>query len=341
MTLVDPFEGTMLDGEDEWLARVTADLLDDDQKLVYADWLEEHGSDRASYLRQLVTASKSMKADDLPESQGVPPGWNELIGGRLIELLCHSDAAEIRDKTLTLARPALRMNKDATPDQKISVGASKSGGFPDLPPGFKWPPGGDCHAIYNDDTGGTELLAGFLAQVNLEEIASSQAALASGIPKSGVLSFFCFQDFENDNPDAIGALCLHFTDAGSLVRTEPPDELTEGNGTSESAVLRFEETFDLPNTSTYSDSGPWAQELLSSEGEEFEGVTDQIRSDNFDNVLGYGRATTGDDPTPHEKSRHLIILETVYECRLHIQIHEDDLRAGNFDKITLDWVDFD
>jgi uncharacterized protein (TIGR02996 family) len=39
MTLVDPFDGTMLDGEDEWLARVTADLLDDDQKLIYADWL--------------------------------------------------------------------------------------------------------------------------------------------------------------------------------------------------------------------------------------------------------------------------------------------------------------
>jgi uncharacterized protein YwqG len=233
------------------------------------------------------------------------------------------------------------MNKDKAKDAKIPVGASKTGGLPDLPAGFKWPPGGDCHAIYNDDTGGTELLAGFLAQVNLAEIAESQAAVLSGIPKSGVLSFFCFQDFENSNPDAIGALCLHFPDADSLVRAEPSEELTEGNETSKSAVLRFEETLDLPNTSKYSDSGPWAAELLSSQGEEFDRVTDQVRSDNFENVLGYARATSGGDPTPHQQSRHLIILETVYECRLHIQIHEDDLRAGNFDKITLDWVDFD
>jgi uncharacterized protein (TIGR02996 family) len=62
MSLVDPFEGTMLDGEHEWLSRIVADPLDDDQKLVYADWLEEHGSDRAGYLRKLVTASKSMQA---------------------------------------------------------------------------------------------------------------------------------------------------------------------------------------------------------------------------------------------------------------------------------------
>lgn len=81
--------------------------------------------------------------------------------------------------------------------------------------------------------------------------------------------------------------------------------------------------------------------MLSSNGEEFEGFTDQIHSENFDNILGYGRPTTGDDPTPHRQSRHLIILETFYECRVHIQIHEDDLRAGRFDKITLDWVDFD
>lgn len=338
--LVDAFDGTMLDGEAEWLKRIVSDLSDDDQKLVYADWLEEQGSNRAAYVRGIVAASKLMNADDLPAAKGIPKDWQEIIGGRLIELLCHSEAGEIRDKTLALARPCLRVESDPTDDKKIPVGASKSGGLPDLPAGYKWPPGGDCHAIYNNDTGGTKLLAGFLAQVSLDEIATSQAAIHSGIPQSGLLSFFCFQDFENDNPDAIGVMAVHFKDTSTLVRTEPTEELTEGNETSDSAVLKFHETLDLPATSKYG-GGPWTEELLSSEGEEFDGVTDQIRSDNFNNILGYGRPTTGDDPTPNRESRHLVLLETFYECRVHIQIPADDLKAGNFDKITLDWVDFD
>ena len=338
--LVDAFDGTMLDGEAEWLKRIVGDLSDDDQKLVYADWLEEQGSDRAAYVRGIVAASKSMSADDLPAAKGIPTGWQEIIGGRLIDLLCHAEAGEIRDKAIEFARPCLCVESEPTDDDDIPVGTSKSGGLPDLPAGYTWPPGGDCHAIYNDDTGGTERLAGFLAQVNLDEIVSSQAAIHSGIPQPGLLSFFCFQDFENDNPDAIGVMAVHFKDTSTLVRTEPPEELTEGNGTSDPAVLKFHESLDLPEGGKWSD-GPWGKELISSEGEEFEGVTDQIRSDNFNNMLGYGRATTGDDPTPNRESRHLVLLETVYECRVHIQIPADDLKAGNFDKITLDWVDFD
>lgn len=47
--------------------------------------------------------------------------------------------------------------------------------------------------------------------------------------------------------------------------------------------------------------------------------------------------------TPHRgtPSRHLIVLPNSYECVLHIQIHEKDLAAHNFDAITLNWVDFD
>ena len=56
------------------------------------------------------------------------------------------------------------------------------------PPWFPWPPGGDCHAIYNDDTGGTDRLAGFLAQINFAEVAHTHAA--KDLPDAGVLSFF-------------------------------------------------------------------------------------------------------------------------------------------------------
>jgi hypothetical protein len=70
-------------------------------------------------------------------------------------------------------------------------------------------------------------------------------------------------------------------------------------------------------------------------------VLDHFRTLNFENFLGYARATTGRDPTPSKQSRHLILLENAAGCRLHIQISQDDLTSCNFDKITLNWVDFD
>ena len=120
------------------------------------------------------------------------------------------------------------MKRTPLGDHEIPVGASKVGGQPDLPAGFTWPPGADCHEIYNDDTGGTDRLAGFLAQVNLTEIADTQAARE--LPLEGLLSFFCFQDIENDKPDSIGAKAIYFPNAAGLIRTSPAKEMTEGNG---------------------------------------------------------------------------------------------------------------
>jgi hypothetical protein len=236
---------------------------------------------------------------------------------------------------LRLARPALRMKKVEAADRKIAVGASKIGGLPDLPPGFRWPPGGDCHPIYNDDTGGTDRLAGFLAQVNLAEVADTQAA--RDLPGEGVLSFFCFQDIENDNPDAIGAKAVFFPDPTVLVRTAPPGELTEGNGVIPPRRLTFLQTLDLPEAH----HGPWSQELKPDPDADHDAVLNHFRRLNFENFLGYARATTGGNPTPSKRSRHLILLENAAGCRLHIQLSQDDLAARNFDKITLNWVDFD
>ena len=52
-------------------------------------------------------------------------------------------------------------------------------------------------------------------------------------------------------------------------------------------------------------------------------------------------SSTGRDPTPSKQSRHLIVLENSYGGQLHIQIGQDALAARDFDKITLNWVDFD
>jgi uncharacterized protein (TIGR02996 family) len=324
----------LLAGERDWLAAVVADLPDEAPKLAYADWLEGRGDDRSGFLRAFVRASRSMNPSDFPRAKRLPEEWLELLGFRLLERLAGAGLAELRDRVLRLARPALRMKKGAAGGRKIAVGASKIGGLPDLPPGFRWPRGADCRATYNDDTAGVDRLAGFVAQVNCAETADTLAG--RDLPEAGVLSFFCFQDIENDNPDVIGAKAVYFPDPARLARAEPPGELTEGNGVIRPRRLTFEETLDLPEAH----SGPWAGELTPDPGADYD-VLDYFRALNFENLLGYGRSTTGGDPTPSKRSRHLIVLENAAGCRLHIQLRRDDLAARNFDKITLNWVDFD
>jgi len=96
-------------------------------------------------------------------------------------------------------------------------------------------------------------------------------------------------------------------------------------------------TLDLPEAS----DSPWNEERQPQPNADEDAVFDYFRELNFDNFLGYGRATTGDDPTPSRDSRHLIILTNSLGCRLHLQIHQNDLAAQDFNKVTLNWVDFD
>ena len=326
---------TLHDGERDWLTRVVDNLADDDLKLVYADWLDERGDERAEFLRQLVAATRSMEIVDFPKPPESPIGWSELVGHDLLSNIAENCNPKFKETAIRLARPALRMEVADKNDRDMPVGSSKIGGLPDLPAGFDWPLGHQCKAIYNDDTKGVEELAGFMAQVNLAEIAQTQAGRL--LPSSGVLSFFCFQDLENDNPDVIGAAALLLPEPDQLVRTEPPRDFIEGNETMESQRLSFVETLDLPE----SYDGPWSDDFKPFEEEDYEGVCEHLRMLNFDNMLGHGRATTSGDPTPNRQSRHLIILNNPGECRLHIQIPEKELAARNFDAITLDWVDFD
>lgn len=330
-----PRDSMIRDEERDWIAKIVARLEDDDPKLAYADWLERRNDDRANFLQKYVLAIRSMNPAEFPPDAGLPEEWLELIGYRLMARAANKGFPELKSPILRLARPALRMKKEPTDDQQIKIGASKVGGLPDLPPGFVWPPGGECRAIYNDDTGGTERLAGFLAQINLAEIANTQAA--HGLPKSGLLSFFCFQDMENDHPDAIGVKAILIPGTPTLTRMEPPKRLTKGNEVFPVNRLILEETLDLPE----SFDGPWSDEMQPAGHPDYSSVLDHFRSLNFDNILGYGRATSGADPTPDRQSRHLIVLSNAAGCRLHIQISQNDLNACNFDAIRLKWVDFD
>src|SRR5262245_49879492 len=110
---------TLHDGERRWLTEVTANLGDDNLKLVYADWLEERGDERAHFLRAFVRASRSMSSDDFPAAAGLPEEWLDLIGYRLLERVAAAGVPELKDRVLRLARPALRMKPVEADDRDI------------------------------------------------------------------------------------------------------------------------------------------------------------------------------------------------------------------------------
>jgi uncharacterized protein YwqG len=82
-------------------------------------------------------------------------------------------AAEIKK----LVKPALLLRTKASPDAKISPGASKIGGEPDLPAKTPWP-------TYRDGKP-----QAFLAQLNLAEMSAAGTPL-KGLPTKGLLSLF-------------------------------------------------------------------------------------------------------------------------------------------------------
>jgi uncharacterized protein (TIGR02996 family) len=322
--------------ERAFLTRLTTHADDDAARLEYADWLTQRGDPRGEFLRRFVAAAATMDAAGFPEpAAGFPEEWLELVGFRLVQRLAQHNCPELKDPLLRLARPALRLVKTEADDNNLPVGASKIGGLPDLPPDAAWPEGRECRATYNLDTEGVERPAGFLCQINLAEIAGTQAARV--LPDRGLLSFFSYVNWKN--PDVIGALALYFPDATRLARRPIPENFTQGNRVMPPQRLTFLETLDIPDLSS-----PWRDDF----------VTDRQRMDHYqqhvfwpiqklnqENFLGYGKTFQEADPTPSKTSRHLLMLYNVLGMTLHIQIPSDDLAARNFSAITLNWVDFD
>ena len=92
------------------------------------------------------------------------------------ESLIQKHAPErLQEQLISLLRPAIALTATRADDTHIPVGASKFGGAPDVPADFKWP-------MWNEKP------LGFLAQINLEEVAPFD--VEGLLPKNGLLSFF-------------------------------------------------------------------------------------------------------------------------------------------------------
>lgn len=337
------------ENEREFLNEVIRDLNDDARKLVYADWLEDREDERSELLRQFVKAGQSMIVGDFPEPDSESECWLDMIGFDLVRNLALNECGDAKEVLLRLARPAFRLESDdelfdsydyesAVTDDCVT-GASKLRGIPDMPAGMEWPKGDVCRAIYNDSPEGVEEPACFMGQINLQEIAGCPAA--DVLPPNGLLSFWSYMDA--DDPDTCGIHVFHFPDIGVLVRAAAPEEPGEANVVLPPSILTLIETLDLPDCASRYSESPWRPDIeaLGDLAPKLEPVIDEVQGRNFDNFMGYGRATSGDDPTPSKDSRHLIALQNAFESRFHMQLLSKHLQAEDFSQATLDWVDFD
>jgi uncharacterized protein YwqG len=326
---------TILEGEREWLRKIHRNLLSIDLLERYSKWLASKDSKRSIFISQFTRSIGSNFTIPLPQPTGFHQEWLDTIGFELINKMVQTGCTAYFKNITALVRPALRLILSKDNDPSLEVGESKIGGDPDLPPGMPWPLGEDCRAIYNDDTAGEKRQAGFLAQVNLQEIAVLH--LADDLPERGLLSFFCFQDIENDNCDKVGVACYYFPGIQRLERRTCPPDLSEGNTPITVQRLYFEETLDLPETY----DSPWTNEYGFDTEPFKEDFFYHFAEVNFYNTFGYARATTGGDPTPSKDYQHLILLENSAGCRLHIPISKQDLKDCRFENVILAWVDFD
>lgn len=301
--------GSALPSEESFLAAIAANLNDDAARLVYADWLEEQGDPRAKYVRDLVTAVKSLGASrKLPKSKH-PEEWTTLLGVPLYAGLIATETTELRASLLRLARPAVSLVTKPKKQSAIPIGASKFGGDADLPKSVEWPKWERGYL-------------GFLCQINLADLRGMPAA--AWLPESGLLSFFAWQSFDDGHqPGQMADACgdtqvVYSPSSAKLARRKRPvvdeddfdDE--EANGPRPSCAVTLAPAWDLPSARDAVPPG-LAADLARFQSDDLYEKLHEIRSE----ILGFGHHLLGysvhfrtDDPTPGPEWAHLLCLDS-------------------------------
>jgi uncharacterized protein (TIGR02996 family) len=326
-----------LDGEYQFISAIVSDLRDEGPKLIYADWLEERGDPRSRFVRELVSAARSLSAETkLPKGGSYPRAWTNMLGVPLLKGIIEYDLVDVKDAILSLARPIVTITTKPTKDSLIGVGDSKFGGSPDLPSSTDWP---RCERGP----------LGFLGQIALPDL--KRAQVARQLPTDGLLSFFAYQNYISGYQPGVvegvaGDTCVLYTaDPAGLQRREPPDDLGKvGNEILPACRLAFCETWDLPDRD---DNLPrkYAVDLKKlRQGERGERLH-EVRSDCHPfghHLLGYSVHFRTSDPSPGPEWPHLLCLDSDDNLgwswcdgeHLAIFIREKDLQRGNFTRVS-------
>lgn len=317
-----PDPAAVLPGEAAMLAAVLANLTDDLPKLVYADWLEEHGDPRGPFLREFVHAARS--GEKLPRPKRMSKAWLDMIGYRAVVAVRERELILTADEMLRNAVPAVAFTSKRAKDAAISVGASKFGGEPDVPVKFRWP---------KYEYGGS---LAFLAQFNLAELSVSPACRE--LPAEGLLSVFYSRSGEVfDSSDKGGWKVFHFPTT-ALTRLPVPDDLAAEDRTP-ACRLVFTERLWLPEGTDF-------------DLDAFNTIYEQgVRHVDYSHLL-LGGAEWLQSPSDWAKwkrngklkYRHLLTLDGDKNAGwmwgdaglLYFGIAADDLKAGRFDRTVFE-----
>lgn len=229
--------------EFHFLSRITANLASMDARHSYADWLESKGDSRSEFVRDLSMAMMSISASPrFPQAELLPKAWKDILGLSLFEQIVKQQMSGYFLPLCRIARPRVTFESTVVGDDAIPPGSTKLGGRPDLPVDTEWPK--------NED--GWHL--GFIGQIDLSELQLTQLKL--DLPKSGLLSFFCFKDDNMQGPDKDrDTQVMYSASPQVLVRREPPKDIgtnyrdygDEGNNATRPAcTVRFTESLELP-----------------------------------------------------------------------------------------------
>lgn len=248
---------------------------------------------------------------------------------------------------------------DDSEESNIPVGASKVGGYPDLPPEIefpvmsafkriwlKGPSAGNCEEF-------PEVAMQLMAQINLSELAQSGADVENVLPKTGMLYFFnshfgydVFSDcdgsdpyyrLEVDKPEYANAAKVIYWDGdmSTLRRVEPPHPYFDG------VMPCLSEPFAI----TFGSEDNYDHELLDSD--DYEEICQLLDIEDDDLVPIMSDKLLGVPWTvnPREMRRDDVNLFQMRDDEGCIvsdfwAINNDDLKSGNLSAARF-WVDCD
>lgn len=310
----------LLPQEFEMLREVSYDIGNADVLRKYQKWLKDHGDNkRASFIGKYAKFTETMKAADAPAAKKFDQEWLNLLGVPLLYGLSSDRLGQYKEVINQVALPALQIEWLESSDSAIPVGGTKLGGTPDLPADFVWPKGKDCYGLYNRSLP-IEEYAGFVCQINLADF--KNRSIEPRIKTEGLLSIFCYHNFEND--ELIGIKLYHFPDPSVLTRTTPTIEFDSGNRLIEAVqTIRFTENIHLPELSSPF-AGPYPKDNI-----KFENYLDKQRNSFF--FCGYFEERRTSDNTPDTTMQNLFTFRNYLEIDITIQLPAKDLIQGVFD----------
>jgi uncharacterized protein (TIGR02996 family) len=323
--------------ENAFITALVANMADEAPRLIYADWLEERGDSRVTYVRDLASAISRLRSGTrLPESTSHPRSWTNMLGVPLFEGIVELDLEDVREEVLRLAKPIVSIETEVADDDQIPVGASRFGGYPDLPNDVEWP--ACAHGPL-----------GFLGQINLADLNLTQ--VGHTLPRNGLLSIFAYQDYETGYQPGTGPPVPNDTriiwssnEKSLATRAAPPNLGNNGNGILPVCSLKFVETWDLPDIEDNfpPDCEDAIKKLRTADRSE---KVHQLRCKLHDmghHLMGYSfHSRCPSDPSPGLDWRHALLLFSDDNLgwswcdgqHLAVFVHENDIRDQSFRRV--------